>query len=367
MTKLLLSFWLSAIACYLMGALPRLVFASDIKPDEDVIIFPTQAHLDRTRKNWIVPIHGWIFERENDSIWRSALANTFIEALGLEHDATRSDLFRARMSMFLVDNERNKRLRLRMANKIVTAGKTGANGHFYASLHLPVTAGGISSSDNWQAISLVMPVADPRVFRGKIQMLAPHGLSVISDIDDTIKQSNVLDKKQLLENTFTKPFVVVTGMPELYRHWQAQGAMFHYVSSSPWQLYPALNEFVQQVGLPAGSFHLKLFRVKDETAMSIFASPLETKLAIIQSILTTYPDRQFVLVGDSGEKDPEVYAQIFRQFPRQIAHIYIRNITQEDAGAERYQQTFPGIAQTKWTLFTDPAALPQQLAVSPAN
>jgi len=367
MRKSLLLLATCVLATLLVGGLPHLVDASDIKPDEDVIIFPTQAHLDGKQKNWIVPIHGWIFERDRDSIWRSALAKVFIESLGLENDATRSELFRERVMMFLVDNERNKRLTLQFAHKYVTAGKTGPNGHFYASLRLPVITGEVSTQDNWQDISLVLPAADHRSISGKIQMLAQHGLSVISDIDDTIKQSNVLDKKQLIENTFSKPFIAVPGMAALYRQWQEQGAMFHYVSASPWQLYPALSSFFRQAGLPAGSFHLKLFRIKDETALSLFASPLETKLTTISEIINTYPQRQFILVGDSGEKDPEVYAGIYRQFPQQIAHIYIRNITHEGAGAERYQQTFKGIAQTNWTLFTNPENLPHRISIYAHN
>lgn len=360
MIKLLLILLVCVIAYFLGDGLLRAVYASDIKQDEDVIIFPTHAYLDAQQHKWVVPIHGWIYESERDSLWRTALASTFISALELENDPTRSELFRQRAAMFLVDNERNKRLKLKIADQVVTTDKTGPNGHFYAHTRLPAN----NARDGWQEISLMTPGTEHRSFSGRIQLLARQGVSVISDIDDTIKQSNVLDKKALLANTFTKPFAAVDGMPALYQHWQQQGAMFHYVSSSPWQLYPALTEFFQQAGLPAGSFHLKLFRLKDETALAMFDSPLESKLATISEILQTYPQRRFILVGDSGEKDPEVYAQIYRHFTRQIAHIYIRDVTQEGATAERYRLTFKDIAQSTWTLFTDPATLPHTFTTS---
>lgn len=360
MIKLLLILITCVIAYYLGDGLLRLAYASNIKLDEEVIILPTYAHLDDKQTAWVVPIHGWIFERERDSIWRSALASAFISALDLENDAASSELFRQRAYMFLVDNERNKRLKLKIADQVVTTDKTGPNGHFYARTQLPAN----NTRDGWQEINLITPGTDHRSFSGRIQLLANQGVSVISDIDDTIKQSNVLDKKALLANTFTKPFAAVDGMPALYQHWQQQGAMFHYVSSSPWQLYPALTEFFQQAGLPAGSFHLKLFRLKDETALAMFDSPLESKVATISEIIHTYPQRKFILVGDSGEKDPEVYAQIYRQFTQQIAHIYIRDVTQEGTTAERYRLTFKDIAQSTWTLFTDPATLPHTFTLN---
>lgn len=360
MIKLLVVLLAGVVAYYIGGGLVRLVYASDIKPDEEVILLPTQAYLNDKQDTWVVSLHGWIFERENDSIWRSAVAAAFIEALDLENDAASSELFRQRAWMFLVDNESSKRLKLKIAGHTVTTDKSGANGHFYASTRLPVTSVANKTRDCWEDVALVLPGQDPRAFRGQVQLLAPQGLSVISDIDDTIKQSNVLDKKALLANTFTKPFVAVAGMPAVYQAWQQQGAMFHYVSSSPWQLYPALHAFLQEAGFPNGSFHLKLFRLKDETALAMFDSPLATKVATISGILTTYPQRKFILVGDSGEKDPEVYAQIYREFPAQIQHIYIRNVTREAAEAPRYRQTFQGIAAAQWTLFTDPATLPRQ-------
>lgn len=75
-----------------------------------------------------------------------------------------------------------------------------------------------------------------RSFRSTIYLLAPIGLSVVSDIDDTIKVSNVSRKHLLLKHTFYNGFKPVEGMSELYNKWRAQNCQFHYVSASPWQL-----------------------------------------------------------------------------------------------------------------------------------
>ena len=332
-------------------------FASDIKSDEEVILFPTTAHYDSEQALWHVPVHGWIFERETGSIWRSALASAFIRGLGITDDLASQTLFRERASMFLVDSERNKRLTVRVGGRRVTAKKSGADGHFHTVVTLPLDEVDPYESNGWLDISLVMPEGDGRSFAGRVQLVSRTGVSVISDIDDTVKVTNVLDKRAVVENTFLKPFAVVPGMEKAYARWAEQGAAFHYVSSSPWQLYPALAAFFHDVGLPPGSFHLKTYRVQDGTFFDLFASPFDSKVARVSQILAQFPERKFVLVGDSGEKDPEVYAAIYGKHGEQVLHICIRNVTGEDADAARYVETFQNVPREHWSVFEEPETL----------
>ena len=69
------------------------------------------------------------------------------------------------------------------------------------------------------------------------------------------------------------------------------------------------------------------------------------------------PHCDFVLVGDSGEQDPEVYAALIRKFPEQIKKIYIRNVTNEEAGNDRFNAVFGDIDPDRWLLFDSPAGL----------
>ncbi|MDH3920995.1 MAG: App1 family protein, partial [Rhodospirillales bacterium] len=197
----------------------------------------------------------------------------------------------------------------------------------------------------------VMPKGDRRQFTGQVQFLDPKGLSVISDIDDTIKISVVTDKRELLANTFLREFRDVPGMTETYGRWAEAGAAFHYVSSSPWQLYPALSTFMGHAGFPPGAFHLRWFRLKDETFFNLFAAPEESKIPVIESILRDYPIRKFVLVGDSGEKDPEIYGTIARRHGGQVRHVFIRNVSPQDDQGERFAAAFRGLPETIWTVF----------------
>jgi phosphatidate phosphatase APP1 len=196
-----------------------------------------------------------------------------------------------------------------------------------------------------------MPVGDPRQFNGKTQLLARRGLSIISDIDDTIKISHVLDKHELLANTFLREFRPVAGMARAYQKWASAGAAFHYLSSSPWQLYPSLLEFMEQQDFPAGSFHLNTFRAKDKSFFNLFQSAQVTKPPRIEAILNRHPQRSFILVGDSGEKDPEIYGTIARRYPKQIKHIFIRNVQPGREQRTRFSQAFTTLPLNRWTLF----------------
>jgi phosphatidate phosphatase APP1 len=152
------------------------------------------------------------------------------------------------------------------------------------------------------------------------------GLSVISDIDDTVKETNVANRRELLANTFVRDFRAVPGIVDVYRDWQARGTAFHYVSASPWQLAECLDRFLADVGLPSGSLHLKLFRLKDSTPLGRLPSRKRSKRRTIERIMDEFPGRRFLLVGDSGERDPEVYAAVAKRRADQVAGIAIRQV-----------------------------------------
>jgi len=195
-------------------------------------------------------------------------------------------------------------------------------------------------------------------------LINAKGVSIISDIDDTVKLSYVTDHKKLFESSFFKDFMPVTGMPELYQRWQQQGARFHYVSSSPWQLYEPLYEFMHEHGFPEATFSLKRFRFKDQTFFNLFKSATKTKPQAIEAILKHYQARKFILLGDSGEKDAQVYAQIANQHPDKIAKIYIRNINGEPDLDQFYETVFEGVPRSLWQTFEDPSEIETELPIA---
>ncbi|KAI9280028.1 hypothetical protein BY458DRAFT_553447 [Sporodiniella umbellata] len=165
-------------------------------------------------------------------------------------------------------------------------------------------------------------------FTGFVDFIDPTGVSVISDIDDTIKVTDILDGRDaIIQNTFFRTAKDVPGMSEVYRDWAAQGAHIHYVSNSPWQVYTALNEFLSEKKFPQGSMHLRSVTTQE----LIMGRPGKHKLDIIPKILKDFPDRKFILVGDSGEIDPEIYQQIYHDFPDQIIKIFIHDVSSQRA------------------------------------
>jgi hypothetical protein len=328
---------------------------SDLKSDEDARIFQTVARRDGDA--WVVPLHAWVYEPEDGAIVRGAALDALLMALELPAEAESNDIFRARAKAFLYDNESAKHLVVRLGGAAYTLPGSGANGHSEATLRVP--ADGLAPG--WTAAAVVPRAGDPRTFSGDVLLLADTGVSVISDVDDTIKISEVRDKQKLLENTFLKPFVAVPGMAAAYARWAGQGAAFHYVSASPWQLFDPLTGFIAEAAYPRGSMHMKLFRWKDGTFFSLFQSPIEYKQPILSGLIAQFPQRKFVLIGDSGEKDPEVYAAVYRVHPQQVVGIYIRDVSDEPRDAPRYQTAFTGIPADRWTIFTDPATLPAAL------
>lgn len=168
-------------------------------------------------------------------------------------------------------------------------------------------------------------------------VLPNAGVSVVSDIDDTIKVTEIGDRRKLLSNTFLREFRSVDGMSQVYQEWAKRGAEFHYVSSSPWQLFSALESLLSESGFPAGTVHLRYFRFRDEFVRRRTKSR-KRKSRTIQRLLRVYPNRKFILVGDSGERDPEIYARLAAKFPQQVATVLIRDLPEKPLSKERYQK-----------------------------
>lgn len=161
---------------------------------------------------------------------------------------------------------------------------------------------------------------------------------VISDVDDTVLQTGVtslvsMAKKVLFGNARTRlPFEGVSGF---YRALHDDHNPIFYVSSSPWNLYDVLVEFFDLNDIPAGPLLLRDWGV---TATELLPTGHGShKRDAIQQILDTYPELPFLLIGDSGQEDPEIYANIVRRNPGRVEAIYIRDVS-HDAARDRQVQ-----------------------------
>jgi phosphatidate phosphatase APP1 len=335
---------------------------SEITDDEVVVFYPTYGYQVDDGRAWKLSIHGSIFEPEQNSLKRAAALGLLRRLLRLSSEQAETEIFKQRARSFLVDNEGGKTIHVRLGDHVYPAGTSGSNGHFTRTLQL--TGAEVerlrrtaSGQTDWLTFQAVTRADDPRTFAGRVQLIAPEGLSVISDVDDTIKISMVTSRRALMANTFLRPYEPVEGMPKLYREWADGGVVFHYLSASPWQLYGPLAEFRRSKGFPAGSFHLKLFRLKDSTALDLFGSQEQYKSGVIERILADFPHRRFILVGDSGEQDPEIYAAAARKHPDQIVRILIRDVGEGGGDAGRFRAAFDGMPDDHWRVFRTPEEL----------
>ena len=330
---------------------------TNLKSDERVVFFTTDARRSRDGRAWTVPIHAWVHEYERSTVRKRAIAAALKQKYGLEATAKTEKNFDRRVQLFLVDNERGKRVVIRLLGKTFALPPTGANGHTRTEIELDADDVSQAARVDTLTFSAILPEGDERSFTGSVNLVDDKGLSVISDIDDTVKITHVTDRQKMFERTFLRDFEAAPGMAAFYQRLATRGAVFQFVSSSPWHLYEPLDEFLTASGFPARSMSLKLIRLKDRTIQNLFKKGTETKPEQIEPMLKAYPGRRFILIGDSGEHDPEVYAALLKKYPQQIERIFIRNVTNASPTDERYRQTFAGIEPKKWTLFTDPAKL----------
>ncbi|POR37506.1 Uncharacterized protein TPAR_02282 [Tolypocladium paradoxum] len=161
----------------------------------------------------------------------------------------------------------------------------------------------------------------------EIKITEPRGVSLISDVDDTIKHSNIsAGAREIFRNTFVRELgdLTVDGVKEWYNQMHDLGVSIHYCSNSPWQLFPVLASFFKQGGLPPGSLHLKQY---SGMLQGIFEPVAERKKTTLNRLMRDFPKRRFILVGDSGEADLEVYTELALANPGRILAVFIRDVT----------------------------------------
>jgi hypothetical protein len=344
-----------------------MVPATRLHRSDRVVLFTTAARLTDDGKMWICPIHGWVHQPAFDSLIRQIFLSSLVWFLGLPPDGNQAQTLRQRLGWFLVDNKRKRRLKVLVGHQRFDVGPSDLSGHFRAEPLLEPAFVQRVGNNGVLEIEVLSPNHPDRTFVGMALLLPPVGLSVISDVDDTVKDSCVLNKIKLLENTFLMPYQAVTGMANAYRCLADKGATFHFVSCSPWHLYPTFDAFLTENGFPSATMTMKRLRLKDSSMKEFLSSPEEFKVPRIFSMIRAFPHRQFLLIGDSGEKDPEVYGQIARLCPNQVIGIFIRNVTGESVESVRLQSAFREVPAGQWKLFTDARELIDYGSVIPGS
>lgn len=187
---------------------------------------------------------------------------------------------------------------------------------------------------------------------GRVLITSPNNtLGIISDIDDTILISGVTTPVTLLANTFLKSpqeRLAVPGMATLYRQLlqrnpQPEWTPVIYLSASPRQLHTNIETFLREQQFPDGVLITK--KVTDDASSEPWLDQFAYKTAKIEDIFARLPHVKFILVGDDGERDPEIYDAIRRRHPQRVADVFIRRVSSNPQRARFADQGEPPVAQ----------------------
>jgi len=184
-----------------------------------------------------------------------------------------------------------------------------------------------------QLLSAPLPFEEGLLVHAEVMIPPPDAeYGVISDIDDTIVKTSATDLLAMSRITFlnnARTRLPFAGVAEFYKALQLgrngkRNNPFFYVSSSPWNLYDLLKDFLDLNTIPAGPLLLRDFGLEPKVGTE--GGHMGHKFKEIKQILDAYPHLPFVLVGDSGQEDPVIYQEVVKQFPNRILAIYIRDV-----------------------------------------
>jgi phosphatidate phosphatase APP1 len=184
-----------------------------------------------------------------------------------------------------------------------------------------------------------LTLMQPQAVQAQAQIFIPPASCqyvVISDIDDTVMHTGVANRLRMLWRLFVEDAdrrVAFPGVGALYRalHAGASGNQQNpmlYVSRAPWGIYEVLEEFFDRHGIPVGPIlFLREWGVSWRSPLPRRAE--DHKRELIHNMLALYSDLPFVLIGDSGQHDPEIYRQIVEEHPGRVLAVYIRNVSRD--------------------------------------
>jgi len=186
------------------------------------------------------------------------------------------------------------------------------------------------------------PGTRPVLVQGQVAARSPSSsFLVISDIDDTVVHTHATNLLAMARATFlgnARSRTPFPGVAPLYKalvegRSGSDDNPLIFISRSPWNLYDLFDQFCDIQEIPDGRvFHLRDWGFSLEGLTK--ARSKGHKFGLIRQILEFEPDLPVVLVGDSGQKDPEIYHAISDEFPGRLLGAFIRNVTKSPSRDE---------------------------------
>jgi phosphatidate phosphatase APP1 len=178
---------------------------------------------------------------------------------------------------------------------------------------------------------------------------------VISDMDDTVIQTDAASVMRMVRTILfgsARTRLPFKGVASFYRALQRGGEDVNnplfYVSSSPWNLYDLLMDFFAIQGIPEGPLFLRDWGVSENEVLPV--DHRTHKLTTIRNIMDTLNELPFILIGDSGQADPEIYNEIVQLYPGRILAVYIRDVRKIPARSDAIRKLAEKVSQSGSTL-----------------
>ena len=238
----------------------------------------------------------------------------------------------------------------------------------------------VQSGQIWQQVQLELvvpnpPDSKPVLAEGQV-LVPPSGAQygVISDIDDTVLQTDATHLLNMARTVFlgnARTRLPFKGVAAFYRalYHAAHGGIqkeaeeklpfnpLYYVSSSPWNLYDLLSDFFHLQDIPIGPvLFLRDWGISEQEFIP--SGHRSHKMKAIRTILDTCSSLPFILVGDSGQEDPEIYSEVVSLYKDRILAIYIRNVSRDLKRPEAIHKLAEQVAKAGSTLILADDTLP---------
>ncbi|KUI67512.1 Phosphatidate phosphatase APP1 [Cytospora mali] len=352
----------------------------------DVAASPTLAlnvppYANWTEQGWNVLVHGNIYKRPNISQEKlDDLANVFLIDVDIDQlPQSQQDQARNLTSEIYVLQQDNEQVTINFVNDVTVnpdtdsgginaAGgsqtitmpyNTTVEGDFDSFVILKNTTGSngtghlIPGNETNQVQLLNAYVEGASTTGNATAYLVPDtGITIISDIDDILRITKIWDPKEGLLNSFARPFTPWLNMPDIYANWSEtiQNLHFHYLTTTPEQVTKNYMDFIYKT-YPLGSFDTRPLNFSDISAT------LAIRKFLLDRIFQTFPQRKFILVGDTSNTDVmSDYPGLVSAYPGQVQCILLRNSSSTDSSDIIPYNTkgFKGLDQDMYMFFNVP-------------
>ncbi|MGK4217967.1 MULTISPECIES: App1 family protein [Kocuria] len=240
--------------------------------------------------------------------------------------------------------------------------------------HLVADKGGVIDVDLKVSMTpgvhtIYMQAEGSEVTEAKVAVVSDEQhLGVVCDVDDTVMVTALPRPMLAAWNSFVAnehariPTPGMSTMMDRLRRSHPH-APFLYLSTGAWNVAPTLRRFLTRNAYPAGALLLTDW---GPTTERWFRSGSQHKVQNLQRLARNFPHVRWILIGDDGQHDPQIYSGFAQRHPDSVAAIVIRNLSPTEAvlaagtrASEGHHVTVP--EGTLWIEANDGASISDQL------